>query len=173
MRLSKSEKIEFVGLLKADISNYAAMAMAEYRGLSVSDMGKLRGRARQEGIRVQVLKNTMVSRAIADTPFASAENLLGGPLVFGFGKDPVALAKVWWGFAKENDKFLVRGAALGSQVLGPSEMEALSKLPPREALLAQLMGTMQAPLAQLVRTLQELPARLVRVLAAIEEQKRG
>jgi large subunit ribosomal protein L10 len=119
----------------------------------------------------RVVKNTLVRRAVADTPFAPLSDKMVGPLAYGIGSDPVAVAKVLNDFARANDKFVIAGGAMPGQVMSPNEIAALAALPSREELLAKLLGTMQAPIAKFVRTMNEVPARFARTLAAVREQK--
>ncbi len=102
----------------------------------------------------RVVKNTLVRRAVAETPFASLADKMVGPLAYGIGPDPVAVAKVLNDFAKGNDKFVITGGAMPGQVMSAKEIAALASLPSRDELIAKLMGTMQAPVAKFVRTLE-------------------
>ena len=134
-------------------------------------MTQLRAKARASGVYFRVVKNTLVRRAVADTPFAKLSDLMVGPLAYGIGRDPVAVAKVLNDFAKGNEKFVIAGGAMPGQVMSPTEIAALAALPSREELLARLMGTMQAPIAKFVRTLNEVPGKFARALAAVRDKK--
>jgi large subunit ribosomal protein L10 len=94
-----------------------------------------------------------------------------GPLIYGIGPDPVAVAKVLSTFAKDNDKLVVKGGAMANYVMDINGVKALATMPSRDELLARLLGTMQAPIAQFVRTLNEVPTKFVRGLAAVRDQK--
>jgi large subunit ribosomal protein L10 len=118
-----------------------------------------------------VLKNTLARRAIASSPFKGLADRLAGPLAYGIGSDPVALAKVLHEFAREHEQFVIRAGALANAVVTPREIAELAKLPSRQELLAKLVATVQAPVAKLVRTLNEVPARFVRTLAAVRDAK--
>ncbi|MCE5393451.1 MAG: 50S ribosomal protein L10 [Acidithiobacillus sp.] len=170
MSLKLAEKEQVVAALQAKLVDAQAMAVAEYRGLSVAKMTELRVMARRQGVHVQVVKNTLLKRVLANTDFAVMESLLTGPLVFAASSDPVAVAKVYTDFAKANDKFVITGGALGAKLMDAQAIQQLSKMPSREELLAKLMGTMQAPISTFVRTLNEVPGRFVRVLAAVRDQ---
>ncbi|MCE5387352.1 MAG: 50S ribosomal protein L10 [Acidithiobacillus sp.] len=170
MSLKLAEKEQVVAALQAKLVDAQAMAVAEYRGLSVAKMTELRVTARRRGVHVQVVKNTLLKRVLANTDFAVMESLLTGPLVFAASSDPVAVAKVFADFAKANDKFVITGGALGAKLMDAQAIQQLSKMPSREELLAKLMGTMQAPISTFVRTLNEVPGRFVRVLAAVRDQ---
>ncbi|WP_308387546.1 50S ribosomal protein L10 [Acidithiobacillus sp. AMEEHan] len=170
MSLKLADKEQVVAALQAKLVNAQAMAVAEYRGLSVAQMTALRVAARKQSVHVQVVKNTLLKRALADSDFAVMNPLLSGPLVFAASEDPVAVAKVLTDFAKSNDKLVITGGALGAKLMDAQALQQLSKMPSREELLAKLMGTMQAPISTFVRTLNEVPGRFVRTLAAVRDQ---
>jgi large subunit ribosomal protein L10 len=167
-RQDKAAQIEEVSALVAQAQS---IVVAEYRGLDVESVTRLRRSARGAGVQLRVLKNTLARRAVQGTPFAGLSDRMVGPLVYGFSTDPVAAAKVLCAFAKENDKLVVRAAAMPGQVMDDKGVKALATLPSREELLAKLMATMQAPIGQFVRTLNEVPARLVRTVAAVRDAK--
>ena len=173
MSLNLEEKKAVVAEVSEQVSKAQAIILAEYRGLEVGDITKLRAQARKSGIYLRVLKNTLVRRAVDGTPFSGLSNNIVGPLVFGISTDPVTAAKVLSDFAKTNDKFVIKAGALPNQVLDAKAIQALASLPSREELLAKLLGTMQAPVATFVRTLNEVPSSLVRALAAVRDQKQA
>lgn len=148
-----------------------AIVVAEYRGLDVDAVTKLRKQARSQGVQLRVFKNTLARRAVTDTPFNGLSDKLVGPLVYGFGADPVAVAKVLSAFAKDNDKLVIKAGAMANFVMDEKGVKTLATMPSREELLAKLMATMQAPIGQFVRTLNEVPSRLVRTLAAVRDAK--
>ena len=171
MGLNLDEKKAVVEEVSAQVAKAQAIVLAEYRGLEVGDMTGLRREARKSGVYLRVLKNTLVRRAVKDTPFAKLADHMVGPLVYGISSDPVAAAKVLSGFAKSNEKFVVKAGAMPNAVISSKEVAALASMPSREELIAKLMGTMQAPIAQFVRTLNEVPSKFVRGLAAVRDQK--
>jgi large subunit ribosomal protein L10 len=171
MSLNLSEKQSVVAEVAKQVAGAQAIVMAENRGLPVADMTQLRAKARASGVYFRVVKNTLVRRAVADTPFASLSDRMVGPLAYGIGPDPVAVAKVLNDFAKGNEKFVIAGGAMPGQVMSAKEIAALASLPSREELLARLMGTMQAPIAKFVRTMNEVPAKFARTLAAVRDAK--
>ena len=162
--------VEEVGAL---VAKSQSIVVAEYRGLDVDAVTKLRKQARQQGVQLRVLKNTLARRAMGGTPFSGLSDKLVGPLVYGFSLDPVAAAKVLSSFAKENDKLVVKAGAMPNYVMDEKGVKALATMPSREELLAKLMATMQAPIGQFVRTLNEVPSRLVRTLAAVRDAKQA
>lgn len=171
MSLNLEEKKAVVAEVSAQVAQAHAIILAEYRGLGVGDMTKLRAQARKSGVYLRVLKNTLVRRAVDGTPFSGLASEMVGPLVFGISTDPVAAAKVLSEFAKANDKFIIKAGAMPNQVMDVKGVQALASLPSREELLAKLLGTMQAPIATFVRTLNEVPTKFVRGLAAVRDQK--
>ncbi|CAG1001550.1 50S ribosomal protein L10 [Methylophilaceae bacterium] len=173
MSLNLEEKKAVVAEVSAQVAEAQAIILAEYRGLEVGDLTRLRAQARKSGVYLRVLKNTLVRRAIDGTPFSGLANEMVGPLMFGISTDPVAAAKVLNDFAKSNDKFVIKAGGLPNQVMDVNGVQALASLPSREELLAKLLGTMQAPIAQFVRTLNEVPTKFVRGLAAVRDQKQA
>ncbi len=171
MSLNLEEKKAVVAEVSEQVSKAQSIILAEYRGLQVGEITKLRAEARKSGIYLRVLKNTLVRRAVDGTPFSDLASEMVGPLVFGISADPVAAAKVLNDFAKANDKFVIKGGALPNQVMDAKGIQALATLPSREELLSKLLGTMQAPIAKFVRTLNEVPSGFVRGLAAVRDQK--
>src|SRR6266404_3895425 len=150
------------------VAQAKAIVVAEYRGLNVESVTRLRRQARGQGVQLRVLKNTLARRAMTGTPFAGLSDHLVGPLMYGMGPDPIAVAKVLSSFAKDNDRLVVKAGAMADKAV-----KALATMPSREELLAKLMATMQAPVAQFVRTLNEVPARLVRTLAAVRDARQA
>ena len=173
MSLNLQEKQAVVAEVAKQIAGAQAIVMAENRGMAVADMTKLRAKARASGVYFRVVKNTLVRRAVAETPFATLADKMVGPLAYGIGPDPVAVAKVLNDFAKGNDKFVIAGGAMPGQVMSAKEIAALASLPSREELLARLVGTMQAPIAKLVRTMNEVPGKFVRTLVAVRDAKQA
>lgn len=171
LSLNLEQKEAVVAEVAKQISGAQAVVLAENRGLTVAAVTQLRAKARASGVYFRVVKNTLVRRAVADTPFAKLADHMSGPLAYGIGTDPVAVAKVLNDFAKGNEKFVIRAGAMPGQVMSAKDVAALAALPSREELLAKLVGTMQAPIAKLVRTLNEVPAKFVRTLAAVKDSK--
>jgi large subunit ribosomal protein L10 len=142
------------------IANAQTLALAEYRGLTVENLNKLRVDARAKGVYLHVLKNTLARRAVAGTPFEVAAESMAGPLIYGFSEDAVAAAKVIADFAKGNDKLVVKGGAYAGRVLDANGVKALASIPSREVLIAQIAGMLRSPIQ-----------RLAGVLAAVAEKK--
>ena len=162
MSLNRSEKEAVI----SDVTSLAAKAqtlvMAEYRGITVADMTKLRSEARSKGVTLSVLKNTLARRAVAGSAFEIVGDQMTGPLIYGFSEDAVAAAKVVADFAKTNDKLVIRGGAFGGKALDVNGVKQLANIPSKEVLLSQLLGLMQSPIS-----------RTARVLAALAEKRGG
>jgi len=173
LSLNLEEKQAVVAEVAKAIAGAQAIVMAENRGMVVADMTQLRAKARASGVYFRVVKNTLVRRAVADTPFAPLAEKMVGPLAYGIGTDPVAVAKVLNDFAKGHEKFVITGGAMPGQVMSAKDIAALAALPSREELIARLLGTMQAPIAKFVRTLNEVPSKFVRGLAAVRDAKQA
>ena len=171
MSLTVEQKQAIVTEIAAKLVGAQAVMVAENRGLDVGAVTDLRNKARQSGLYLRVLKNTLARRAIQGTPFQGLSEQLSGPLMYGIAQDPVAGAKVLADFAKTHEKFVVRGGALPNALMSPADVKALATMPSREELIAKLLGTMQAPVAQLVRTMNEVPSKFVRALAAVRDAR--
>ena len=173
MGLNLQQKQTVVAEVAKQVAGAQAIVLAENRGMAVAHMTQLRAKARASGVYFRVVKNTLVRRAVVDTPFASLADRMVGPLAYGIGPDPVAVAKVLNDFAKSNEKFVITGGAMPGQVMSAKDVSALASLPSREELIGKLLGTMQAPMAKLVRTLSEVPGRFVRTLAAVRDARQA
>lgn len=171
MGLNLSEKQAVVAEVSEQVSKAQTIVVAEYRGLEVGKITALRKQARENGVYLRVLKNTLARRAVEGTPFAGLADKMVGPLIYGISTDPVAAAKVLNGFAKDNDKLVIKAGAMANYVMDVNGVKALATMPSREELLSKLLGTMQAPITQFVRTLNEVPTKFVRGLAAVRDAK--
>lgn len=171
MSLNRTEKAVVIEEVSAQVAKAQSIIVAEYRGLDVASVTVLRKTARESGVYLRVLKNSLARRAVAGTPFEGLSQQLTGPLIYGISQDPVSAAKVLADFGKTNDKLVIKGGALPNNLLAVDGVKALATMPSREELLSKLLGTMQAPIAQFVRTLNEVPTKFVRGLAAVRDQK--
>ena len=171
MGLSLEQKQAMVSEVAAKLQGAQSLIVAEYRGLNVERVTQLRSKARQSGVYLRVLKNTLARRAVQGTPFEKLSEQMVGPLMYGISQDPVAGAKVLSEFAKENELFVIKAGAMPGSVMSAKDVKALAQLPSREQLLATLLGTMQAPVTKLVRTMNEVPGKFVRTLAAYRDSK--
>ncbi len=162
MSLNRSEKQAVIDEVTGLAAKAQTLVMAEYRGITVADMTKLRSQARDKGVTLSVLKNTLARRAVAGSAFDVLSDQMTGPLIYGFSTDAVAAAKVVADFAKTNDKLVIRAGAMAGKVLDVNGVKQLANIPSKEVLLAQLLGLMQSPIS-----------RTARVLAALAEKKGG
>jgi large subunit ribosomal protein L10 len=169
--LTLQQKQDTVTQVSAQLAKAQALIVAEYRGLGVGAMTGLRAKARGAGVHVRVLKNTLARRAVRGTQFEKLSEQLSGPLVYGFAQDPVAGAKVLADFAKDNERFVIKGGAMQNALMSAKDVKLLATMPSREELLAKLAGTLQAPIVKLARTLNEIPGKFVRTLAAVRDAK--
>jgi large subunit ribosomal protein L10 len=169
--LNREAKAVIIDDVSAQVAKAQAIVVAEYRGLDVASITELRRKARDAGVYLRVLKNTLVRRALNETPFEKLTDQLVGPLIYGISEDPVAAAKVMSDFAKANEALVIKGGAMPNALITIDGIKALASLPSRDELLAKLLGTMQAPVAKFVQTLNEVPSKFVRTVAALKDQR--
>jgi large subunit ribosomal protein L10 len=162
LSLNRNEKAAVVTDVAAQAARSQTLALAEYRGLTVESLNKLRVDARSKGVYLHVLKNTLARRAVKGTPFEVAADAMTGPLIYGFSEDAVAAAKVIADFAKGNDKLVVRAGAYAGKALDANGVKALAAIPTKEVLLAQLAGLLKSPVQ-----------RIAGVLAALADKRGG
>ena len=160
MSLSRNDKATVVQDVGKHIAGAQTLALAEYRGLTVEHLNALRRQARDKGVYLHVLKNTLARRAVTGTTFEVAKDAMVGPLIYSFSKDAVAAAKVISDFAKGNDKLVVKGGVYAGKALDAQGIKALAAIPSREVLIAQIAGMLRSPIQ-----------RLAGVLAALAEKK--
>ena len=156
MGLNLNDKKAVVAEVSAQVANAQTIAIAEYRGIEVVHLTVLRKKARESGVYLRVLKNTLVRRAVAGTPFAGLADHMVGPLIYSVSADPVAAAKVLSDFAKTNDKLVLKAGSYAGDVLDKAGVQALASVPSREELLSKLLYVMQAPVAGFARALDAL-----------------
>jgi large subunit ribosomal protein L10 len=172
MALRLDDKKALVAEVAAVAANAQSVVAAEYRGLTVTQMTDLRAKARNSGVYLRVVKNTLARKAIAGTPFECVGKSLKGPLILAFSKDdPGAAARLVKTFARDHDKLKTTVLSLGGAALTAKDLDKVASLPTRTQALSQLVGVIQAPIAKFVRTLAEPHAKLVRTFAAVKDQK--
>ena len=159
MSLNRNEKAAVVSDVAAQAAKSQTLALAEYRGLTVEALNKLRVDARSKGVYLHVLKNTLARRAVAGTPFEAAAESMVGPLIYGFSEDAVAAAKVIADFAKTNDKLVIKGGAYGGKALDVNGVKALASVPSKEVLLSQIAGLLKSPVQRTAAVLAALAAK--------------
>lgn len=174
MSLNLAQKQAVVAEVAAVAASAHSAVAVEYRGLTVAQITNLRVKARETGVYLRVVKNTLARRAIEGTEFACLKTLLVGPLLLAFSKeDPGAAARLFKEFIKEKayEKMAVKALAVGGQAFPASELDRLASLPTRNEAISRLMATLRAPLDKFAQTLNEVPGKLVRTVDAIRQQK--
>ncbi len=172
MALTLETKQAMVAEVHTVARDALSVVAAEYRGLTVSQITGLRAKARESGVYLRVVKNTLARRAVTGTPFECISGSLKGPLILAFSKDdPGAAARVVKDFAKSNDKLVPTLVSIGGQVLPGSDIEKVASLPTRDEALSMLLGVLMAPISKFVRTLAEPHTKFVRTVAAVKDQK--
>ena len=171
MSLSIDQKKAVVSEVTQALSAAQAAVLAEYRGLTVAQITELRSEARNLGVDVRVVKNTLARRSVADSSCECLTEHFTGPVMISSSEDPVAVAKVVSTFAKANEELKITIGAMNGELLDLTAIQALAILPGREELLATLAGTMAAPMTKLVQTLNEVPSKFVRTLAAVRDSR--
>jgi large subunit ribosomal protein L10 len=142
------------------------VVVAHYSGLTVAQMTDYRTRVKAAGGQVKVAKNRLAKLALQDTQASEIANLFKGPTCIAYSQDPIAAAKVAVGYAKENDKLVILGGAMGNTVLDANAVKALAELPSLDELRAKLLGLLSAPATKIARTVKEPGAQLARVIQA-------
>ena len=172
MPIGLKEKQAIVAEVNDTASKALSAVIADYRGVSVDSMTSLRKRARDVGVQVRVIRNTLAKRAFEGTDFECMSEVLLGPNVIAFSiEDPGAAARVCKDFAKTNDKFEIRALSVGGKLLPADQIDALAKLPTRDQAISLLMMVMLEPVAKLAKTFNDVPAKVTRVVAAVRDQK--
>ena len=172
--LTKQEKEAIVAEVAVVAQGAQSAIAAEYRGLSVEQMTKLRSEARNAGVYLRVVKNTLARRALMGTGYECMGDSLVGPLVLAFSQEePAAAARIMRDFAKEHDKLVVKAIALSGKLLTPGDLVALATMPTRDEAISRLMAMMKAPIEKLARTIKAPSEKLVRTVAAVREQKQS
>lgn len=161
----------------AEVSDVAESALsaviADYRGLTVGQMTALRKQAREGGVYLKVVRNTLARRAVEGTEFECMQEAMVGPTVLAFSQeDPGAAARLMKDFAKENAELEVKALSISGQLLGAEQIDVLAKMPTLDQARAMLMSVMIAPVTKLARTLNEFPGSITRVMAAVADEKK-
>lgn len=171
--MPKQKNVDDVLELKQDVDQSSAMLVTDYRGLTVSEITALRRKLRETGTEYKVTKNTLLTLAAGDKATDDFKKLLEGPTAIAFikGDNQVAVAKAMVDFVKDHKAMEIRGGLVEGQVLDANQITALSKIPPREVLISQLLGSIQSPIAGLVGTLQGCISNLVFTIQAVVDQK--
>ena len=164
--MDRAQKAEAIEALRGVFAGAGAVVVAHYSGLTVAEMTDLRGKLRKEGATLQVVKNTLVKKAMDGAGGEAADGLFTGPVAIAFAPDPVSAAKVAVDYAKTNDKFVVQGAVMGSTVLDAKGVGALATLPSLDQIRGQLIGLIQGPATKVAGVLAAPAGQLARVFNA-------
>jgi large subunit ribosomal protein L10 len=166
LSLNRSEKEAVISEVTTLAAQAQTLVIAEYRGITVADMTKLRNQARSNGVNLSVLKNTLARRAVTGSSFEVVADQMTGPLIYGFSVDAIAAAKVVAEFAKTNDKLVIRGGVYGGKALDANGVKQLASIPSKEVLLAQLCGLLMSPMSRTAVVLGALAAQKGETAAA-------
>jgi large subunit ribosomal protein L10 len=172
MALKLEHKQEIVAEVNEVAGKALSAVLADYRGLTVTQMTEMRTKARASGVYLRVIRNTLAKRAVEGTEHECLKSALVGPTLVAFSQeDPGAAARLMKEYAKTFEKLEVKALSIGGVLLGADQLDRVATLPTRDEALSLLMAVMQAPIAKLARTLNEIPGKLVRTLAAVRDQK--
>ncbi len=164
--MNREQKAASIAELNQSFQSAQSVVVAQYAGLTVSDMQNLRKRAGDAGTTVQVAKNRLVNLAVKGTPYEGLAAMLKGQNAFAFANDPISAAKVVADYAKDNAKLVIVGGSMGDKVMNKAGVEALAKLPSLHELRGKLAGLLVAPASKLVGVLQAPAGQLARVMGA-------
>jgi large subunit ribosomal protein L10 len=162
----------------AEVNKVAASALsavlADYRGLTVAEMTEMRVKARESGVYLRVVRNTLAKRAVEGTEYECLNDAFIGPTLLAFSQeDPGAAARLLKDYAKDLEDLEIKALSIGGEMLGADQLDRVAKLPTLDEARSLLMSVMQAPVVKLARTLNEVPGRLTRTVAAIRDQKQA
>lgn len=173
MAIALEDKKQIVSEVNQAAGSALSAVLADYRGVNVEDMTTLRKNARENGVYLRVVRNTLLKRAVADTQFECIQEVLAGPTILALSQeDPGAAARVLKDFARERDEFEIKALSVGGRLLEASQIDVLAKLPTLDGARSLLMSVMLAPVTKLARTVNEVPAKVTRAVAAVRDQKR-
>ena len=174
MALSLEEKKAVVSEVSEVAAGAHSAVAAEYSGLTVGQMTELRAKARDGGVYLRVVKNTLAKRAVKGTDFECMQDGLTGPLLLAFSREePGAAARLVKDFSRQHDSLVPKLVAFGGQMLSASDLDRLASMPTRDQAISLLMAVMKAPVEKFVRTLNEVPGKLTRTVAAVRDQKQS
>ena len=169
--MDRTKKTETVQSLNGLFAEAGTVVVAHYSGMTVAQMGDLRGRLRKAGASFRVAKNRLAVRAVEGTQAKGIAGLFKGPTGIAYSKDPVAAPRVLVAYAKENDKFKILGGVAVGSVLGPEGIKTLAELPSLDQLRGKILGLLQAPATKIAGVLQAPAGGLARVIAAHAEKQ--
>jgi large subunit ribosomal protein L10 len=164
--MDRAQKQVAIETLKSDFAGAGAVVVTHYMGLTVAEMTDLRGRLREQGAQLKVVKNTLAIKALDGSVGEAGDALFKGPVAIAFGSDPVSAAKIATQYAKDNEKFSVIGGLMGQEVLDQKSITALATLPSLDQLRGKIIGLLQAPATKIAGVLQAPAGQLARVMGA-------
>ncbi len=173
MAIGLEDKKAIVAEVNEAAGGALSAVLADYRGVTATDLTILRKQAREDGVYLRVVRNTLARRAVDGTEFECIKDVLVGPTILAFSmEDPGAAARLLKDFAKENKEFEIKALSVGGELLGADQIDRLAKLPTRDQALGMLASVIQAPITKLVRTFNEVPSKVTRGVAAVRDQKK-
>ena len=172
MALQLEQKQDIVAEVNAAAGSALSAVVADHRGVSVADMTNLRRRARESGVTLRVVRNTLLKRAVVGTEYECLVDVATGPTMLAFSNDdPGSAARLFKSAVRDIEELDVKAVSIGGQLLAADDIDRVATLPTRDEAIAMLMSVMQAPMGKLVRTLVEIPGKLTRTLAAVSDSK--
>ncbi len=174
MAIRLEDKKQIVSEVNEAATSALSAVLADYRGITVSNLTALRKSAREQNVYLRVVRNTLLKRAVEGTQYECIQSVLTGPTILAFSmEDPGAAARVLKDFAKANDKFEVKALSVGGKLLRADQIDALATLPTYDQAVSMLMSVMLAPVTKLVQTFNEVPTKVTRAVAAVRDQKQA
>lgn len=174
MALDLESKKDIVSQVSKVAQSALSVVIADYHGLTVDQMTDLRKQARENGVYMRIVRNTLAKRAVQDTDYACIGDALTGPTVLAFSQeDPGSAARLFKAFAAENKALEIKALSISGQLLGASQIDVLAKMPTLDQAYAQLMSVMIAPVTKLARTFNEFPAGITRAVSAVADKKKS
>ncbi|MDG2276874.1 MAG: 50S ribosomal protein L10 [Pseudomonadales bacterium] len=172
MALRLEQKQQIVAEVKEIAASALSAVVADYRGLTVAEMTEMRAKARETGVYLRVVRNTLVKRAVEGTDYACLYDTFVGPTLVAFSQeDPGSAARLLKDYAKEHEALEVRALAIGGELLTADQIDLVATLPTLDGARSMLLSVMLAPITKLARTMNEVPSKVTRAVAAIRDQK--
>ena len=174
MALRLEQKQQIVAEVNEVAASALSAVIADYRGLTVAEMTQMRVKARESGVYLRVVRNTLAKRALEGTEYECLNDAFVGPTLLAFSQeDPGAAARLIKEYAKDYAELEVKALSIGGALLGADQLDRVAKLPTLDQARSMLMSVMQAPVVKLARSLNEVPGKLVRTIAAVRDQKQA
>ena len=171
MPLTRQEKADQVEWMRGVLNDNEVLVVMRNDGLTVAQVTELRNKMRQAGGGVKVVKNRLAKIALQDAPGAGVADLFTGPTVIAYSEDPVTAPKVIVDYAKGNDKLVILGGKMGDEVMNDQGIDALSKMPTREEIIASIVGQIMAPASNLINAVTAPASNIASILTTLEERE--